>query len=351
MQLHPALLTLLLCLTTIVAADSSVVQLTEETFDRETSSGVWFIKFYAPWCGHCKNLAPLFDKLPEDSQIQAAEARVGRVDCTKERGICERFGVQSYPTLKVVAAGRFYDYASRREIPDMVKFVISGYKTEFSEPVLSMSEFIAQKQRALAEQAEAESASTVVTVTSASFDDVVKGSDGPWILKFYAPWCGHCKRLAPTWHRLSKTLQDSGSPTRVGKIDCTVHRRVCSRFGVNGYPSLFYVREGIVYKYSGGRSVNAFVEFDQSGWEKAESIGPIPDETFFSSLVDTAVEWAAENTVLAVLAGILLIAIFVAILVALLDYCLGADDVAAYRQLTREVPGPDARAPAKSKAE
>ncbi len=51
-------------------------------------------------------------------------------------------------------------------------------------------------------------------------------------------------------------------------------------------------------------------------------------------------EWAAENTVLAVLAGILVIAIFVAILVALLDYCLGGDDVAAYRQIPRETPVP-----------
>ncbi|GLE07227.1 hypothetical protein PINS_up017240 [Pythium insidiosum] len=155
-------------------------------------------------------------------------------------------------------------------------------------------------------------------------------------MKFYAPWCGHCKRLTPTWHRLSKTLHESGSKTRVAKVDCTVHRRVCSRFGVNGYPSIFFVREGIVYKYQGGRSLNAFVEFVNSGWESAESIGPIPDETFFATAVDRAVEWAAENTVLAILAGILLIAVFVAILVALLDYCLGDDDLAAYRQLPRQ---------------
>jgi hypothetical protein len=91
---------------------------------------------------------------------------------------------------------------------------------------------------------------------------------------------------------------------------------------VNGYPSLFYVRDGIVYKYSGGRNVNrcvgnqanqstsglksfmvplcaSFVEFDQSGYKKAESIGPIPDETFFSSLVDSSVVHVPLGFVLA----------------------------------------------------
>jgi hypothetical protein len=66
--------------------------------------------------------------LPFSFGAQGTDVHIGKVDCTTERSICERFGVQSYPTLKVVTAGRFYDYASRREIPDMVKFVTSGYK-------------------------------------------------------------------------------------------------------------------------------------------------------------------------------------------------------------------------------
>lgn len=129
----------------------------------------------------------------------------------------------------------------------------------------------------------------VRTLTSASFETDVIQSNHPWILKFYAPWCGHCRRLAPMWHRLSKSLQEQGSATRVGQIDCTVHRRVCSRFDVKGYPTLLYIRDGIVYKYQDARNLNAFIEFVESGWEKAKAIGPIPDETFWSSIVDHAV--------------------------------------------------------------
>lgn len=54
--------------------------------------------------------------------------RVGKVDCTTERSICERFGVQSYPTLKVVTDGRYYDYASSREQAALAAFATEGYK-------------------------------------------------------------------------------------------------------------------------------------------------------------------------------------------------------------------------------
>ncbi|GMF19727.1 unnamed protein product [Phytophthora fragariaefolia] len=90
------------------------------------------------------------------------------------------------------------------------------------------------------------------------------------------------------------------------------------------------------YKKDFGELVLSFVDFVESGWKNAESNGPIPEEGFFSKIVDITIEWATEHTVLAVLAGILVIAIVVAILVALLDYWLGADDVAQYKKALDE---------------
>ncbi|RLN97657.1 hypothetical protein BBJ28_00013982 [Nothophytophthora sp. Chile5] len=249
------------------------VVLTEATFDHQTSEGVWFVKFYAPWCGHCKKLAPVIDEMSEDAQIVEKGVHVAKVDCTVEKSICERFGVQSYPTLRVVSAGKYYDYSGRREAPSMIAFATEGFKKEFAERVLSYSEFGTW----LCQHEENERKSAVVSLTTASFEELVLNSKEPWLIKFYAPW---------------------------------------------------------------------FLDFVESGWESAEAIGPIPEEGFFSKIVDMSIEWATEHTVLAILAGILVIAIIVAILVALLDYWLGADDVAAYKNVQTMPP----RAPSAKEA-
>jgi len=46
----------------------------------------------------------------------------------------------------------------------------------------------------------------VVQLTSANFDQVMK-SDELWLIEFYAPWCGHCKSLAPEWKKAAKALK------------------------------------------------------------------------------------------------------------------------------------------------
>ncbi|ETV90001.1 protein disulfide-isomerase domain [Aphanomyces invadans] len=311
--------------------------LTEDTFDARTSSGgVWLVKFYAPWCGHCKSLAPVFDKLTSDEALKGKDVHIGKVDCTVEKTVCQRFDVKSYPTLKVVTEKLSFDYVGQRDRSAMVEFALGGYKSSLGEDVLTLAQFQEKTKREEQELIDAEKASMVVTLSSTSFDEHVHEKSAPWLLKFYAPWCGHCKRLAPVWDKLSAELNAKNDPTRVGKIDCTKYRRVCSRFSVNGYPSLFYVRDGQVYPYEGARSLEGFHEFVSSGYKKVESTGGIPNESFVGQFVDTLLEWAVEHTIWAVLAGILVLALIVALLVALLDYCMGDEEYQVPRERLHE---------------
>jgi thioredoxin domain-containing protein 5 len=51
---------------------------------------------------------------------------------------------------------------------------------------------------------------------------------GSHFIKFYAPGCGHCKKMAPTWDELAKDVsEDKTVSTTIAKVDCTVHQSIC----------------------------------------------------------------------------------------------------------------------------
>ena len=87
----------------------------------------------------------------------------------------------------------------------------------------------------------------------------VKG-DKPWFIKFFAPWCGHCKNLAPTWDEFHKRHSHE---VNIGRIDCTDEnsRSVCGQFGVRGYPTLIFLKEGKYYTFRGPRKLENLADF------------------------------------------------------------------------------------------
>uniref|UniRef100_A0A914Z4B4 Thioredoxin domain-containing protein n=1 Tax=Panagrolaimus superbus TaxID=310955 RepID=A0A914Z4B4_9BILA len=79
--------------------------------DLISSNDRTLVLFYAPWCGHCKNVKPEFSKAAK----QMKKANYIALDCTRYQGACKRFGVTSYPSLKIFVAGKFYaNYAGER---------------------------------------------------------------------------------------------------------------------------------------------------------------------------------------------------------------------------------------------
>merc|ERR1739838_858736 len=85
-----------------------------------------FVEFYAPWCGHCKQLTPIWEKLAE-KYMDSADIIVGKMDSTANE--IESVKVHSFPTLKFFPAGddrKVIDYNGERTLEGFTKFLESG---------------------------------------------------------------------------------------------------------------------------------------------------------------------------------------------------------------------------------
>jgi protein disulfide-isomerase-like protein len=101
----------------------SAIMLTPENWDTETSGKTVFIKFFAPWCGHCKKLKPAWDKLMDEFKGDPNRL-VADVDCTAEgKPICDANGVKGFPSLKFGDPSSLEDYKGKRELADLTEHV------------------------------------------------------------------------------------------------------------------------------------------------------------------------------------------------------------------------------------
>jgi protein disulfide isomerase family A protein 3 len=109
----------------LAASASDVLVLTESNFDSEIAPyPVILIEFYAPWCGHCKALAPEYEKAATELKSNDPAIPLAKVDCTVEKNVCQKYGVSGYPTLKIFKSGEFAaEYNGPREANGIVSYM------------------------------------------------------------------------------------------------------------------------------------------------------------------------------------------------------------------------------------
>uniref|UniRef100_A0A4D5RXJ5 Protein disulfide-isomerase tmx3-like isoform x1 n=1 Tax=Ixodes scapularis TaxID=6945 RepID=A0A4D5RXJ5_IXOSC len=83
--------------------------------------------------------------------------------------------------------------------------------------------------------------------------------EGVWLVKFYAPWCGHCKMLEPIWSQVAQNLVDTD--IRVARVDCTRFTSVATEFSVRGFPTVLFIKGHKTVEYKGDRNRDEIVDF------------------------------------------------------------------------------------------
>jgi len=227
-------------------AVQGAVDLTDDTFIDHVSQGSHFVKFFAPWCSHCQNLAPTWQKLAVKVKD---DVTVGKIDCTQSQKVCSMYNVMSYPTLLWIQDGKQVDaYQGDRSLDSLLEYVAQ---------MLNPNE--QRKTEKTEETADPEK--SVVALVEENFYRSIE--NGLTFVKFFAPWCGHCKRLAPTWEELAKTLSSEGK-VKIAHVDCTLeeNKELCNDQEVEGYPTLFLYKNGVkVSEYNGSRVLEDLIEF------------------------------------------------------------------------------------------
>lgn len=116
-------------------------------------------------------------------------------------------------------------------------------------------------------------ASDVLDLMQSNFDAELAKYDAA-LVEFFAPWCGHCKRLAPEYEEAATRLRRSGDASIVlAKVDATEETALASKYGITGYPTLKVFRKGqLSGDYSGPRTASEIAKYmrKQSGPSSAE---------------------------------------------------------------------------------
>ncbi|KAF9222009.1 protein disulfide isomerase [Gyrodon lividus] len=122
----------------LVAADadaekpSDVVSLSQETFESTINpEPLILVEFFAPWCGHCKALAPHYEEAA--TALKENSIKLAKVDCVDQAELCQAHGIQGYPTLKVFRNGEPNDYSGPRKADGIISYMIKQSLPAVSE--------------------------------------------------------------------------------------------------------------------------------------------------------------------------------------------------------------------------
>merc|ERR1719493_668533 len=172
-----------------------------------------------------------------------------------------QYQVQGFPTIKIFGLNKNKpeDYQGERTAKGLVSGAMSAAQ-KFVQARLGKSGGGGGGSSSNANAGTGEG-KDVVELTDGNFrKKVLMEKETGWLVEFYAPWCGHCKNLAPAWADAATKLKGK---MNLGALDATQHGSTAQEYGVQGYPTIKYFAPGSSEpeEYDGGRTADAIVKW------------------------------------------------------------------------------------------
>ncbi|KAK2714498.1 hypothetical protein QYM36_008903 [Artemia franciscana] len=242
-------------------SNGDVVELTPSNFDSlvRKSDDIWIVEFFAPWCGNCKSLAPEYAKAAKGLK---GVVKVGAVNADEHNSLGGEFGVRGFPTITIFGANKKKpeDYNGARTADGLIDAAFKALKAKVNNQMGG-------------KKSSSSGSSDVIELTDDNFDKLVLGSEDLWLVEFYAPWCGHCKNLAPNWAQAATELKGK---VKLGALDATVHSIKAKEYGIQGYPTIKYFPSGKKEKHSAQVYDGGRVSQDIVSWALEKAVESVP---------------------------------------------------------------------------
>ncbi|GFQ83931.1 protein disulfide-isomerase A5, partial [Trichonephila clavata] len=200
--------------------------------------------FYAPWCGFCKRLKPEYEAVASELKKKAIMAAMD-VNKPENAVVRQHFNITGFPTLLYFEKGEMkhkYDGENNRD--GLLNFM----KNPDKQP---------EKPK---EEEWADNTSEVYHLTDENFNTVLE-SELSALVMFYAPWCGHCKKMKPEFEAAAASMKEQDIPGILAAVDAIKEKAVADRFKITGYPTVKYFKNGEVHFDVNLRTADKILEF------------------------------------------------------------------------------------------
>ena len=255
-------------------------ELIKDDFQQTIDKGLWFIEFFSPYCPHCTHFKPTWEKVVETAQRDLPEIGLAQVDCSMQGGappqallliscladadcrldLCNELGITGYPTIKLHNNGKAVtDFKGARTEEKLMEFLRKHFAELYpnAQPAKAPPPAGITSKPSLKSQRPALNPNgELLTLTPDTYASTL--AQGPAFVKFYAPWCGHCKKLAPVWVQLAAKMKGQ---VNIAEVNCEEHSSICKANNIQGYPSLIFFNGDSRSEYNGGRNLENLKAF------------------------------------------------------------------------------------------